>query len=251
MISGAGLGINNLLSRILPAFHVEKHKTVALSVASMGAATGSLCLPYLLQYLIKRHGWRISMMIVGSIAAQSVVIAAFLRPRNHIYQDAIPKVSLPSKNIVKTFDFGMMCLSFFLLESGGVVTMVVFADYCRERGYNTEEVALLLSVMGCCAMVSRLPTALLQSYIAKHVLLIYTVATLGRGLVLVILPFTYSLWTMLVVWALHGFTLGTYVGLRVCTMIEVFNKKRVTAVMGCLTLPSGAGAIAGPFIAGQ
>ncbi|XP_077977625.1 monocarboxylate transporter 12-like [Glandiceps talaboti] len=80
LLVGTGFGLSSISSLLLLTKYFRKRYAIANGLVFSGYASGLLIFPLLFRYLIDTYGWRGSMLVIGSINANTLVCGALMRP---------------------------------------------------------------------------------------------------------------------------------------------------------------------------
>jgi MFS family permease len=81
-ILGVGMGHLNLASEVSVTLGFDKHRSLAVAIASMGGGFGTFVLPFLTTFCLEQYGWRGTFLILSGVMLQGVVAGALLNYDN-------------------------------------------------------------------------------------------------------------------------------------------------------------------------
>lgn len=157
-------GFSALIFGRLIARRFDRHRGLALGVATTGLAVATLLLPPLLAFVISAYGWRAGYLALGGAALfvglpmALIAVRAAGPPESAVAPPApIAGGSLSWRDIL----FWRLAGSAILINIGTVGMVTQLAQIGRDRGFSLTEAGLLLSAYALSQIVGRLGIGLL------------------------------------------------------------------------------------------
>ena len=196
------------------AWHFEKYRALAMSIASSGVGMGVLLYPMLIRYLYVTYGWRGALLILGGVTCNMMACGATY-PRK---QQRLPNIDAnPEKkgvwniNIFRNIDYTLLCFNSLFNCIGLSVVYVHMAAYAEALGVDPDRGALLFTTIGIANFLGRfLYTGLVQlSYCSP--LLLHVVGYFLVGIFTLLVPLS-SHYSWLVFYAAMFGSLSASIG---------------------------------------
>lgn len=263
-------------SMFLPNWFVRR-RGLAIGIAFSGVGVGSIVLLPWLQRLIDGQGWR------AACWALAVLLVVVVLPLNFFFQrqrpeelgltpdgEASPGTSSdtpPAGDPVVdrawattewTLGLAMRTTRFWWLFTGFVSGLFVWyavqvhqTKYLREIGFSTESAAYALGLVALIGIAGQIVLGHVSDRIGRE--WVWTVSFVGFGLCYLLLlamrqrPWPSLMYSMVAIQGLLGYGVtAVYAAIP----SELFQGKRYGTIFGMLSLASGLGAAAGPWITG-
>ncbi|MDY0871595.1 MFS transporter [Dongia rigui] len=236
----------------------ETQRSLAVSLVSAGMGMAPMTMSPLAAWLIERHDWRTSMMIIAAVTAAVMIPVSFLirRPPALAAQAAMP-VATPSSTAdgemsmaqaMKSPQFLVLCATNFFCcatHSGPIIHTVSYAVTC---GIPLLMAVSIYSVEGLAGMGGRIAFGILgDKFGAKRVLVAGLLAQAFGALAYV---FVSQLAAFYVVAALFGFIYAGVMPLYAVLARENFPLKMMGTVIGGTAMAGSLGMALGPVAGG-
>ncbi len=233
----------------------DKHRSLAVSLVSIGAGVAPMIITPLASILIEIHGWRSAMLMVASGAVILLVPAALLiRRAPAVLEAAAPVLNadgVPERKVsegfavLKTPQFIVLAATFFLCcaaHSGPIFHTVSYAMIC---GASALAAASIYSVEGVAGLFGRLIFAVLADRIGVRKVIVGGLALQAIGI------YTYIYVTQLTEFYMLAVVLGlAYGGVMPLYSVlarEYFGPHVMGTVLGAATMTSSIGMAFGPL----
>lgn len=240
---------------------------LALSIASAGASFGMFVFPPLSTALIANHGWRGAYIILGLLAACTIVICASFIVRDPeamgLHPDGLSQdfLSEPQRTAHiadaqsftlgearRTAAFWLLNLIFTLTWLVVFMPMVHIVPFAIDIGISPFRAAMTISVIGFAGFGGRLAIGTVSDRFGR-------IATLGACLLLQALSFvgftvSSELLLLYVAAAMFGFSYGGVTALFPALVGDFFGLSEIGAIVGFIFALAGSSAAFGPLIAG-
>ncbi len=256
-----------VLTSIVSRWFYKKRGT-ALGIASSGAGLGALVMAPFAAHLISNLGWRISYLVLGTIAMLVIIPLAMLLRKDPGQIGLLPDgqklsvtetsqvsgdtsfqmIGLSVHQSLKTRSFWLilaiwllygLCLNLFLVH------IVAHATYI---GISSIKASTIISVAGVFHLVSRLSIGRISDIIGR-ITPAAVCAALG-AIALTGIIWGHSLLSFYVFAVLFGLSWGG-IGVTTLAMVsDTFGERNIGAVMGTIDLGYAAGATMGTIIGG-
>ena len=263
-------------SLFLPNWFVRR-RGLAIGIAFAGVGIGSIVLFPWIQYLIDTIGWRYACMVMA------LLLLIVLLPLNFLFQrqrpehlgllpdgDTAPLTTsqgeVHADNVVdpawaatdwtlaralKTARFWWVFVGFFCGLYAWYAVQVHQTKYLVENGFSNEMAAYALGLVGLTGIVGTIALGHLSDRFGRE--WAWTLSGLGYvccyGLLLAMKqsPSPVLMYLMVASQGLLGYGLASVFG---AIPIELFQGKHYGAIFGTISLASGCGAAAGPWVTG-
>jgi len=171
-------GFSALIFGRLIARRFDRHRGLALGVATTGLAVATLLLPPLLAFVIAEYGWRAGYLVLGGAALlvglplALIAVRAAGPPESAIAppESAISSPAPVSGGSLSWRDvlFWRLAGSTMLINIGTVGMVTQLAQIGRDRGFSLTEAGLLLSAYALSQIVGRLGIGVLIDRFAAN-----------------------------------------------------------------------------------
>ena len=238
-----------------------KRRGVMTGIVVAGSAVGGLIAPPLANWLISIYDWRISYIILGSIALVVVVIAAQFLKRDPAQVGQMPygasKEETGLKEDAKAFSLreaayrGQFWLVFSMLSCLGFALFVILvhiAPHATDLGFSAVTAANILAAAGGGSVIGRLLLGGAADRIGNRRVFIISFILMAASL-LWLMPAT-GTWALYLFAIIFGFATGGGIMSESPLVAELFGLGSHGLILGVTSFGFCIGAAAGPFLAG-
>jgi len=232
----------------------DKHRSLAVSLVSVGGGVAPMVMTPLSTVLIGAHGWRSAMLIIAVIAFAVIVPASFLirrapaaaeTPRPAPQGEARPAAARsPAMAALRTPQFIVLAATFFLCcaaHSGPIFHTVSYAMIC---GATPLAAASIYSVEGVSGLFGRLIFGLAADRLGVRRVIVAGLALQAVGIYTYIYVSELSHFYMLAV--ILGMAYGGVMPLYAVLARDYFGPRVMGTVLGAATMTSSIGMAFGP-----
>lgn len=232
----------------------DKHRSLAVSLVSLGAGVAPMTMTPLATVLIENFGWRAAMMMTAFAATMFIIPAAFLiRRAPEVLAEAptpgsdvvpLPKPPTSIGTILRTPQFIVLAAVFFLCcgaHSGPIFHTVSYAMLC---GASALAAASIYSVEGLAGLFGRVIFGLLADRIGVKRVIIGGLLLQAAGIYAYIYVSELTHFYLLAV--VLGLVYGGVMPLYSVLARDYFGPKVMGTVLGGITMTSAIGMAFGP-----
>ncbi len=239
----------------------SKRAGIMVGIVLAGAATGTLIVPPVANWLISIYDWRLAYAILGGVVLVGVILAAQLvrRSPTQVSQKTygenegkkpaskLDAESFSLKEAVYTRQFWMAFVMLFCGSSCIFPIMVHIAPHATDLGFSSATAANLIATIGLLSIPGRIALGHLADRIGdRSVLMIGFVLMVAALLMLV---FGGEVLVLYLASAIIGFSWGTGVVVPSLTA-KLFGLYSLGSILGAITFGFTIGAGFSPLIAG-
>jgi MFS family permease len=239
---GCGIMISPLVG-VVPHYFSKKRAT-AISLATLGASVGGICIPLLLRKLYATVGFVWAMRILTLFCFFFLVCSIVL------IKERLKTEREPSRGwkdffkvyVLGVFDyksfmelrFDFCALAIALAECSMMITAIYFPSYAIRRGFSENTAYLLVTVINCMGILGRfVPSYISDKWLGPFNTSIITLVGCAIITVTIWLPFGYNLEVLYAYSILYGFFSGSILTISpVCcgkiSRTESFGKRYST-----------------------
>lgn len=264
LLIGIGMGAVYAPLLVTTSRWVNKRRGLALGIVSSGIGTGTLLIPLLASYLNLKYGWRMSYIIMGSLAGGGIIILAALslkkdpsfrgllkrkvEPNEKIGAYILESYSI--RKIVFSELFWLLALVYLMVGFGLQMITVHLVPYIVKIFRTTQICAAgVFTTMGASSIVGRLLMGALSDTIGGRKALIICVLLEGAAiLVFINISGTYVPYFFAI---LFGFGLGGHNPQFPALTGELFGLRKMGSIIGLHLIFYGIGGAFGSFLAGS
>jgi MFS family permease len=263
-------------SMFLPNWFVRR-RGLAIGIAFSGVGVGSILLLPWLQRLIDGQGWRAACWALAALLLVVVLPLNFFfqrqRPEelglapdgeggagaapgtpaalDHVVDEQWAKTEWTLASAMRTTRFWWLFVGFVSGLFVWYAVQVHQTKYLREIGFSAESAAYALGLVALIGIAGQILLGHLSDRIGRE--WVWTVAFVGFGLCyLLLLAMRQYPWPalMYLMVAAQGFLGYGVTAVYAAIPFELFQGKRYGTIFGMLSLASGLGAAAGPWVTG-
>ena len=263
VLVGIGMGGSFVpLVSIVTRWFVKRRGMITGMVLA-GISAGTVIMPPLARWLISSYGWRISYIIVGSIALIFVIGSAQFLKRDPgqlglspYGADEVKKQGLDLQDRGFSFREASHTLQFWLVSAmyfcyGFILLaiMVHIAPHATELGISATNAANILAVIGGIGIIGRITMGTVGDRIGSRPSFIIAFILVSVALFWVIVA--EKLWMLYLFAIIFGFGYGGLATLGAPLMAGLFGLRAHGAILGIATLGFSVGGAIGPILAGR
>ncbi len=244
---GAGLASVYVPSLAAVGEWFKRERDVALGIAVSGIGVGTLVAAPLSAWLIREHGWRSTLTILGAAGGSLLFVSALFMFK--------PPVKVESKKgsravwaKVKSRPFLLVFLSRMLTGIPVFVTMVYLPALATKEGVGSVSAAALVGYIGAGSLLSRLGLNAAAEKIGAIIPFQFSCVCVAVACVIWMFAFSYPALVVFVV--VMGISYGGVASLTPAVAIQIFGLENIGELLGFLLLSYGVAAAIGPPIAG-
>lgn len=232
----------------------DKHRSLAVSLVSLGAGVAPMTMTPLATVLIESFGWRAAMMMTAFAATVFIIPAAFLIRRASealaeaptLGSDVVPSAKPPTSigTLLRTPQFIVLAAVFFLCcgaHSGPIFHTVSYAMLC---GASALAASSIYSVEGLAGLFGRVIFGLLADRIGVKRVIIGGLLLQAAGIYAYIYVSELTHFYLLAV--VLGLVYGGVMPLYSVLARDYFGPKVMGTVLGGITMTSAIGMAFGP-----
>lgn len=262
VIIGIGLsgGFVPLTSTVARWF--VKRRGLMTGIVVSGIGLGTMIMPPVANWLISSYGWRISYIVVGSIALVLVVLAAQFLRRDPTRMGQLPYGvdevkeegltlevgGFSLREAIRTRQFWTLCAVFLGFGFCLQVIMVHIVPHAIDMGISPAIAASILTVIGGLGIVGRVIMGGGGDRIGNKLALIISFFLMAIALSLVVIA--KELWMLYLFAAILGFGYGGLVAVYSPLVADLFGLRAHGTIFGVVASSATMGGAIGPLLAG-
>lgn len=224
-----------------------RSRTTALGVAVAGIGVGTLVNAPLAEWLIARHGWRNTYVMLALGAAVLLTIASFGARRPPVAHGAPPPQGALGR-AARTTPFWLLYSSMMVLSFPLFLPFVFMGDYIKSVG-GTRSAGVLVGTIGISSVVGRLALGALASRLPS--IRLYQIAIFSLALSLLLWLNAGADYGLLLLFAVcMGVSYGGFIALAPAVTADTFGTTGLGAILGVLYTAAGIGGFIGPQVMG-
>jgi MFS family permease len=256
-MSGAFVPLTSTVAR----WFVKRRGTMT-GIVVAGIGVGGLIAPPLANWLISIYDWRVSYIILGSIALGAVILAAYFLRRDPAQMGLMPygeseeevemkgsTRSFSLKEAVSMRQFWLVSSMLFCLGFSMFAIMVHIAPHATDLEFSATTAANILATVGGGGVIGRLALGCFADRIGNRQVFIIGFVLMAAA-VFWLVPATEA-WALYWLAAIFGFATGGCVSSESPLVAELFGLKSHGLILGVSSFGYCIGAAAGPFLAGH
>jgi MFS family permease len=263
-----GLGAVQLAGQTVVAQWFIRRRSRALSILTLGVATGGAVLTPAIGWLVTNHGWRTSSVVLALLVGIVGIAAVSLiknRPEDHGLRpdgDLEPAAGTASPGVATQqaeADFSvrraLRTRAFWLLTAGSMFTQLATSavsihaiPLITDRGFSEQSAANYVGLTFFWGIVGRLMWGFLGDFVGKRYLL--AIATVVQGIGIFFLANFTGTRDLYLYAAFYG--LGqAIVPVQFAIRAEYFGRKAFASIAGMMSFFTTIGGVVGPIYAGR
>jgi predicted MFS family arabinose efflux permease len=250
--SGLGLGLVYTPTAAMISLYFDKHRTLALGLASVGIGVGMLIYPPVIRALIHHYGWRGSLLVLGGIFLHSLPLSLLIQPMNKTSENTFQvKQEKWDFRIFKIKRYIFLCLGYMLITSCMATVFFFLPSYAVSLGVDNDTASLLISALGGASIAGRLFYSFLGHHKRIDVRIVFAVTFFFSSVFTLMSPLFTSFTALIIFGPAYAFCVSPHTGYMSDQVISVVGIKRLVSGIGFLLLFAGIGNIMGPPIGGK
>jgi MFS family permease len=257
---GASAADVALLSTVARWF--DKRRSLMSGFVKAGTGVGMFIIPLMSAWLLVSYGWRTSYAILGAMAIVGITIFALFLKRDPsevglrpygvvdgaIESQNIPDVKLTFSEVLRTWQFWVICATYFLIWYATQAIIVHIAPHAIDSGFSVGQAAGILSAIGGVSILGRLTAGGTGDRIGNRRALI--VCSIILLLSLIWLQFARELWMFYLFALIYGFAHGGFFALMSPLVADLFGLESHASNLGMFLFLGMAGGAVGPVVTG-
>lgn len=259
-----GIGISGadvvLLSTVARWF--VKKRGMMSGVIMAGTGLGILIMPLVASSLISIYGWRISYIILGTLALLVVISVAQLLRRDPGQMKQLPdgeqKIAFGSldsaegglslREAIYTRQFWTICTIFLAISLCANVVLIHIVPHAVDIGISTITAAGVLSTIGGASIAGRLIMGSTGDRVGNKWAVIVSLLVFVAAFIWLLVA--KELWMLYVFAAAYGFAHGGFFAVGSPLVAELFGISSHGLIFGIVFFSGTIGGAIGPFVAG-
>ena len=247
---------------IVARWFTQKRRNMMTGIAVAGTGIGGLVTPPLATWLISTYDWRLSYVILGSIALVLVVLAAQFLKRDparvgqlpygdnqrEIHESPLGNDGLSLREAVYTKQLWLVSGIFLCFGFCVFVIMVHIVPHAIELGIPPASAANILAIIGGVGIAGKAIMGAATDRIGTR-----TGIIIGLILMIVVLAWLTvagELWMLYLLAAFFAFGYGTMVTLMSPIIADLFGLSSLGILLGIVNFAATIGCAIGPVLAG-
>lgn len=261
VLAGIGTGLGYLPSISTGIKWFPDKRGLVTGIVIFGFGFGSAFLAPLAVRFIEVYGWRMTMLIYGTVFGAIIIGAAQLlkappenwRPSGWIPpQNARIKVAahdFSSMEMLKTSTFKLVFGTYFLSMVAGMMTIGHISAFASDIGYTKMQSALVLTVLALANGFGRITFGVISDKMGRANTLTFIFGLIGVSMLL--LYYMTTLFALYMMASITGLCFGGFLAVYPPTTADFFGPKNFGTNYGLVFLGYGAGCFAGPWLGGM
>ena len=261
VIIGIGMGGSFVPMVSIVVRWFAKRRGMMVGITASGVGAGTLIMPPIANWLISAYGWRISYLIVGSVALILITLAAQFLKRDPGQIGCAPygesaleenryaqSVELSLREALGTRRLWMFGVALICFGFGFGTVMVHIVPYTTGLGISAANAATILALVGGISVGGRVVIGYASDRVGTKLALVVSFCLISAAFFWLLA--SRELWMFYLFAIVFGFGYGGMAALGSPVMAELFGLGSLGAIMGItLICVEWAGAV-GPLVAG-
>lgn len=241
------------------------HRHLAATAATMGGASGAVCYPLLIQYLLINQTWQYCFVITAGLMLQLVLCSLILNIKSAklIAKDVEMKFlnhfdEVDCRNVVKNqpmtaqmkINLGLYAVHCFMWNLTCFAFLTVLPLFLDHNDHSVTEIAFAMSLCAVAVIVGRFMAALYCIRKNGDRILIYNLSTLLTAIctLLFVLKTNFAVYCSFA--ALYGLFLGSQTAIMIVVTLDIVKNQHVNFSFGIIMFACGMAGLISPFITG-
>jgi len=218
---GIGTGILFLPALSVISQYFFKRRSLAIGICTTGSSVGGICLPIMLNNLIKQHGFRKAVQFTGYLLLGTLILAcALMHPRfvpAKLHSGGMKRAT-PAQ-LFHSLPYTFLVAGLFAVAWGLFFPIFYLQVYAQEHGLSQNLVFYTLAILNASSVFGRISPNFLADYVGNLNLL--TLMCTGAGIITFAMFGASTPGGLIVVAILFGFFSGAYVSLLSPALISL------------------------------
>jgi len=239
-----------------------KRRGLMTGILISGVGLGIIIMPPVANWLISSYGWRISYIVIGSIALILIILAAQFLRRDPSQmgqlpygEDEVKTEGLDSqvtgyslREAIHARQFWMICTAFLCFGFCMQVIMVHIVPHAIDIGISLASAAGILTIIGGSSIIGRIIMGGSSDRIGNRLAIIIGFALMIIALSLVVA--TKEMWMLYLFAAIFGFSYGGLATVQSPLVADLFGLLAHGVILGVVVFSVTIGGAIGPLLAG-
>lgn len=263
---GTGGSISLAASAVAKWF--RRDQGLAIGIATSGTGLGLVFIAPLAGYLVDTLGWRLSFVVIGTIALLLVTISAMLfrktpeKPDTESHNTGLPsakqELRYDRRNLqsgdfnliqaLKTSSFWFIFVLFLLFALCSSLLITHIVPYAIDTGIATVQASAILSVFGGISAFSRMFAGRITDVIGRKIPAVIYLLIGACSVILLI--WSHELWMFLLLAATYGICFGGFGVIILVLIVDVFGSRSIGAILGATEIAFSIGSAIGSALGG-
>lgn len=260
---GIGLGGTDVVLLSTIARWFIKKRGIMTGIVKVGTGAGMLAMPFFMNRLLLRYGWRNTLLIAGIIVLVLFFFFSQLLSRDPSQKGLAPDGLSPAhrgegwhvengltfREAVKTRQFWTIALTQTLFYTCANTIQIHIIPHGIDLGLSSSSAASILSTLGALSIAGRFIMGGAGDVFGNIKALAFCFICLLTGLIL--LHFSHTFWTLTLFAVIHGFAHGGVFAVISPIIAELFGTVSHGLIFGIVYFISSIGGALGPLTAGH
>jgi len=242
-----------------------RRRSVMTGIIISGIGMGMVIVPPIAHQLISHYGWRLSYIMVGSIALILMMLSAQFLRRDPGQKGQQPygegEVGVETRmnpsdrgfslrGALRTWQFWIMVMALLCFTTGEGTVLVHIVSHAIGLGISADNAALIIPIIGLVSIPGRILTGITGDKIGNKNA--YLIGFVFIDVSLFMLLISRELWMLYLFAVIYGFGYGGLSALISPIVVELFGLGSHGVIMGTVVMFGGTGGMAiGPLLAGR
>ncbi len=249
------IGLSLAMSTYEAAFAVlvvatdERHRDTAIVAVTMLCGFATSFFYPLTGLLNEAHGWRPTLMMLGTALAVTTIPLHFWLVPNRATHSARMKdrTGMSARQAMRSRNFWLLLIAFVAQGGSTAAFLLIMVTYFRDVGFSAETAATIPLAVGVLQLTSRLALAPLASRFGMTRVTTVSFAVQGAGLLVLPLVGT-SIPLTLVCVACFGLGYGISVVARPSIVADIFGVTAFASIVGLTNVPMAFSRAGAPLL---
>ncbi len=247
-----GVSTHDVVTLSTVAKWYEHRRGMMTGVVKVGTAMGQVLVPPVIAVAMAVHGWKMTALGAGGLAALLLLFAAWLMKGPARAAGTVGPVRASDSGfhqVLRTRAFWTLAVIQLLFLPSLVTVPLHIVVHGMDLGLRTQEAAMLLSVIGASSILGRLAMGSSGDKIGGRRAYVYCLLPLLISLLALLAIKT--IWPLFIAVALYGFAHGGLFTIVAPAIAEYFGTRAHGTIFGAIVLCGTIGGALGPIVAGR
>lgn len=287
-VPGVGIGVIITLTHVVINRHFHRKRATAAGLAYSGSCIGSFIFPPITEYFLEHYGLRGTFLLLGGVALHSLLGSLFYfsskckiteKPIDQSsYRDVVKKdsvayikaeavsVKLKKTKLYEKFlsneyfrilvdisvnpMFIIICVTFSVYFLVSATYLMIIVDFALDKYINENQAVFLISGYSSGDLSGRLISGWIADLKCVKRKYIVVIMMTSMGIIIAVLPFITTYWSLMVSSVCIGFTAGCIMINFSALMTEYLGVQKLPLAIGLATLAFGLLASVRPGLIG-